>query len=166
MVFFLLKPSDICSLIFDKKIDIGIVPDEWILEYEIQNNCKFEKFEKIKWISTRISLISNFLQNITPSDKIVSAYPHITKKYLVKKKFDSNIESIFYKLNGSIEATIPNLFSFGIDCVESGETLKCNGLIEVDIIHENLALSLISKKNRLFDKDFLDNLIIKISNVT
>ena len=46
-VFFLLKSSDICAFIFDGKVDIGIVPDEWVLEYELQHKINFGKLKKL-----------------------------------------------------------------------------------------------------------------------
>ena len=56
--FFLLKSSDICNLVFNKKIDLGIVPDEWIIEHELKRNVSFNKLRNFDWINTKISLFS------------------------------------------------------------------------------------------------------------
>ncbi|MCC7197773.1 ATP phosphoribosyltransferase [Candidatus Peregrinibacteria bacterium] len=145
-IFFLLKPSDICSLILNEKVDLGIVPDEWILEHELQHKVSFDKLKKFNWINTRMSLITDSVKNISENDTIVSSYPFITQNYLEQKSSANNRN--IYKLSGSIEATIPSFFPFGIDCVESGETIARNNLIELDIIHCNLSLSLIKKNDK------------------
>ncbi|MFH1284604.1 MAG: hypothetical protein ABIH78_03390 [Candidatus Peregrinibacteria bacterium] len=159
--FFLLKSSDICKFIFDKKIDIGIVPDEWILEYELQHKVTFDKLKRIEWVHTRISLISKSANTIGNNDVIASSYPFIVLNYLEQKVQINNHPDIkIYKLNGSIEATIPKIFAFGIDCVESGKTISCNDLVELDIIHDNLSLSLIKKNGSNLNFHQINNLYL------
>lgn len=158
-VFFFLKSSDICLFIFNDYVDIGIVPDEWILEYELQHKINFNKLMKIGWVNTRISLVSDFIKNIHENDTVASSYPFITRNYLKQKvpNFNNKGKKVC-KLSGSIEATVPRIFSFGVDCVESGSTLAHNSLVEVDIIYNNLALSLISKNGNGIDLNRIKNL--------
>lgn len=159
-IFFLLKSPDICSLIFNGNVDIGIVPDEWILEYELENKMNFKRLIRVDWVNTKISLISDSTKKKSAKCKIASSYPNITRKYLLEKGIDCNSDYKICKLNGSIEATIPRIFSFGIECVESGETLSCNDLKELDIIHNNLALSLILNKDCRINTNLINKLIM------
>ena len=160
-VFFLLKSSDICAFIFDGKVDIGIVPDEWVLEYELQHKINFGKLKKIDWVSTRISLIGKSAKAINKNSTIATSYPSIARNYLEQKIATNNYDMKICHMNGSIEATIPNFFKFGIDCVESGETISCNNLMELDIIHNNLSLSLIKKTDNDINLYKINNLNLK-----
>lgn len=145
VVFLLLKASDICDFTCKGHVDLGIVPDEWMLEYELDKNISFNKLKKLDWIHTRLSLISTANhKKISKSDKVASTFPNIAKQYLrsVGMKID------VYKISGSLEATIPQLFSLGVDCIETGETLKQNSLEEREIIYRDMALTAISYKNK------------------
>ncbi|MAR79562.1 MAG: ATP phosphoribosyltransferase [Rhodospirillaceae bacterium] len=63
--------------------------------------------------------------------KIATKYPNITKKYFEKK----GVQAECIKLNGAIELA-PNLGLCEriVDIVETGETLKANGLVEIEKI--------------------------------
>lgn len=156
--FFLLKVSDICELTFNGTIDIGIVPDEWMLEYEFKKNIRFKKLKKLEWIKTRISLILNSLDVELSNCDVVSTFPNIARQYLQKKGGSNNVN--IHMMNGSIEATIPAIYPVGIDCIESGETLKQNGLKERDVIYDNLGLTIISYNNKNIDIERVRSLII------
>ena len=68
--------------------------------------------------------------------KIATKYPHITKEYFAKKGIMVDI----IKLYGSIEiAPIAGLSDIIVDLVSTGETMKKNGLIEVETIMESTA---------------------------
>ena len=58
--------------------------------------------------------------------RVASKYPHIAKDYFYNKKFQT-VEII--KLNGSVElAPIVGLSEVIVDIVETGSTLRANGL--------------------------------------
>ena len=63
--------------------------------------------------------------------KIATKYPNITKKYFETK----GVQAECIKLNGAIELA-PNLGLCEriVDIVETGETLKANGLVEIEKI--------------------------------
>jgi|GEM_PF-1971729 len=157
-LFFLLKTQDICSLLMSKHIDVGIVSDEWILEYEIKHNIKFTCLKKLPWINTRMSLISENDQSIHTECSVASSFPSISQRYLEKKGISNNANYNIHSLSGSIEATVPNMFSFGIDCVESGKTIQDNNLKEIDVIYDNLGMSIITANN-LFDHKMINNIL-------
>lgn len=68
--------------------------------------------------------------------KIATKYPHITKEYFAKKGIMVDI----IKLYGSIElAPIAGLSDLIVDLVSTGETMRKNGLCEVETIMESTA---------------------------
>ena len=70
------------------------------------------------------------------SMKIATKYPHITKEYFAKKGIMVDI----IKLYGSIElAPIAGLSDLIVDLVSTGETMRKNGLCEVETIMESTA---------------------------
>ena len=68
--------------------------------------------------------------------KIATKYPDITKEYFAKKGIMVDI----IKLYGSIEiAPIAGLSDLIVDLVSTGETMRKNGLFEVETIMESTA---------------------------
>ena len=65
------------------------------------------------------------------NQQVASKYPNVTKKYFEKMGLQCSIS----KLYGSIElAPVLKLSDFIVDIVESGQTLKDNGLKEFETI--------------------------------
>ena len=123
--FFLSKASDVPTYVEYGAADIGIVGKDTILEeernlYEMLDlklgKCymavagKPEMKEKLKTMN---------------SIRVASKYPRIAKNYFDKQQ--TTVEII--KLNGSVElAPIVGLSDVIVDIVETGSTLKANGL--------------------------------------
>lgn len=124
--FFLAKASDVPTYVEYGAADIGVVGKDTILEegrklYEVMNlaagTCKMcvcgpESARELLKHHERI--------------RVATKYPNITKDYFYNKKHQT-VEII--KLNGSIElAPIVGLSEVIVDIVETGETLRENGL--------------------------------------
>lgn len=134
--FFLAKPSDVPTYVEYGAADIGVVGKDTLLEegrvlYEVYDlktaNCKMcvcgpaSAKEKLK----HHELI-----------RVASKYPNIAKDYFYNKKHQT-VEII--KLNGSVElAPIVGLAEVIVDIVETGATLKENGL---EVLEEICPLS-------------------------
>lgn len=134
--FFLAKPSDVPTYVEYGAADIGIVGKDTILEenrklYEVYDlkigNCKMcvcgpaQAREKLK----HHELI-----------RVATKYPNIAKDYFYNKKHQT-VEII--KLNGSVElAPIVGLAEVIVDIVETGATLRENGL---EVLEEVCPLS-------------------------
>lgn len=130
--FFLAKANDVPTYVEYGAADIGVVGKDTILEegrklYEVLDlkfgNCRMcvagpkEAEEKLK----HGELI-----------RVASKYPHIAKDYFYNKKHQT-VEII--KLNGSVElAPIVGLSEVIVDIVETGSTLKENGLTVLEEI--------------------------------
>lgn len=140
--FYLVKYRDIPKLIEEGKLDIGITLSEWIEERESNVGIIGE----IDWCSTRISLILKKGSSLSTLGKIfcVTEYYNIANKFFENKKIQNVRIDL---LSGSIEGLIPNIYTCGVECVETGNTLKNHDLYEEEIIFESKSL-IITRKNQ------------------
>ena len=146
------KPSDVVTYVEKGVADLGIVGKDTILENENDDEV-YELldlgFGKCKFSVAGIKGKNNYSKEEIL--KVATKYPHIAKKYF--KSRGQNIEII--KLNGSVElAPIVGLSDVIVDLVETGNTLKVNGLEIVEdmcnissrIIANRVSYKLIKKK--------------------
>ena len=124
--FFLAKASDVPTYVEYGAADIGIVGEDTILEegrnlYEVMDLG----FGKCKMCVCGYKDAAPLLQH-HELIRVATKYPNIAKDYFYNKKHQT-VEII--KLNGSIElAPIVGLSEVIVDIVETGSTLKENGL--------------------------------------
>lgn len=128
--FFLAKPSDVPTYVEYGAADIGVVGRDTIMEedsrlYEVldlgMGRCKMCVCGPE---SAREKLAHNELI------RVATKYPHIAKDYFYNVK-QQTVEII--KLNGSIElAPLVGLSEVIVDIVETGTTLKENGLVVLE----------------------------------
>ena len=134
--FFLAKPSDVPTYVEYGAADIGIVGKDTILEegrklYEVLDL----KTGKCKMCVCGPAAAKEKLMH-HELIRVASKYPNIAKDYFYNKKHQT-VEII--KLNGSVElAPIVGLSEVIVDIVETGATLKENGL---DVLEEICPLS-------------------------
>lgn len=130
--FFLAKASDVPTYVEYGAADIGIVGKDTILEegrrlFEVLDldigNCNM-------CVAGPISAKERLEKN--EIIRVASKYPEIAKDYFYHKKRQT-VEII--KLNGSVElAPIVGLSEVIVDIVETGSTLKANGLEVLEVI--------------------------------
>ena len=134
--FFLAKASDVPTYVEYGAADIGIVGKDTILEedrklYEVLDLG----FVKCKMCVCGPKSAKELLNNHSMI-RVASKYTKIAKDYFYNKKHQT-VEII--KLNGSVElAPIVGLSEVIVDIVETGTTLKENGL---DVLEEVCPLS-------------------------
>lgn len=118
------KPSDVVTYVEKGVADLGIVGKDVILE----NDTDIYEILDLGFGKCKFSIASIKGQNIYKKDdtlKVATKYPEISKKYFKEKQ--QKIEII--KLNGSVElAPLVKLSDVIVDLVETGDTLKANGL--------------------------------------
>lgn len=124
--FFLSKASDVPTYVEYGAADIGVIGKDTLLEekrnlYEVLDldfgKCRFAVAGKAE-IKDKLNK-SNDL-------RVATKYPNIAKEYFYKKKHQT-VEIV--KLNGSVElGPIVGLADVIVDIVETGSTLKANGL--------------------------------------
>ena len=144
--FFLVKPADVPTYVDHGVADMGIAGKDTLMEAELPLYEMVDlKFGKCRLAVAgypgrkNISLTSSVL-------RVATKYPEIAKKHFAAK--GESIECI--KLNGSVElGPILGLSDVILDIVESGRTLKENGLVileEVCDITARLAVNRASLK--------------------
>ena len=140
--FFLAKPSDVPTYVDFGAADIGIVGLDTILEegrdlYE----CLDLNIGKCKMC---VAAYPEKKEIIMGNDwiKVATKYPNIARKYFESK----NKKAEIIKLNGSVElGPLVGLSDCIVDIVESGRTLKENGLEVIDDICDLSARVIVNK---------------------
>ena len=139
--YFLVKSNDCITYVNHGVADIGVVGKDTILENE---NDTYElldlKIGKCKFIVA--SLPQNQLLSKVGHIKIGTKYPTVAKQYFLSKGMDVEI----IKIDGSVElAPILGLCDGIVDIMETGTTLKENGLVVLDTVCDISARVIVNK---------------------
>lgn len=156
------KPSDVVTYVEKGVADLGIVGKDTILENENDDEV-YELldlgFGKCKFSVAGIKGKNNYLKEEIL--KVATKYPHIAKKYF--KSRGQNIEII--KLNGSVElAPIVGLSDVIVDLVETGNTLKVNGLEIVEDMCNISSRIIANRVSYKFNKEKIENIVEKFAS--
>lgn len=131
--FFLAKPSDVPTFVEYGVADLGVVGKDTILE----ENRDITEVLDLKFGKCRMCVCVKDSDGLSFQNKsmvrIATKYPNIAKRYFESKHQNTEI----IKLNGSVElGPIVGLSDVIVDIVESGRTLRENGLSDMVTIHE------------------------------
>jgi ATP phosphoribosyltransferase len=130
--FFLAKASDVPTYVEYGAADIGVVGKDTILE---ERKNLYEVFDlKLGICDMVVAGPESAREQLLHSSsiRVATKYPNIAKDYFYNKK-NQKVEII--KLNGSIElAPLVGLSEVIVDIVETGATLKENGLVVLEKI--------------------------------
>lgn len=156
------KPSDVVTYVEKGVADLGIVGKDTILENENDDEV-YELldlgFGKCKFSVAGIKGKNNYSKEEIL--KVATKYPHIAKKYF--KSRGQNIEII--KLNGSVElAPIVGLSDVIVDLVETGNTLKVNGLEIVEDMCNISSRIIANRESYKFNKEKIENIVEKFAS--
>ena len=161
--FFLSKASDVPTYVEMGAADIGVVGKDTILEegrklYEVLDlNCGKCRMcvagpKEAKERLNDGSLI-----------RVASKYPRIAKDYFYNTRHQT-VEII--KLNGSIElAPIVGLSEVIVDIVETGSTLKENGLVVLDEVCPLSARMIVNPVSMRLENDRIKELLYKLRSI-
>lgn len=145
--FLNVKNQDVATYVEYGAADIGIVGLDVIAEKELDILDLLD----LEFGKCRISIAikdGDSLDWSRPDIKIATKMVNITKKYFASKAVGVEI----IKLNGSIElAPLVDLADAIVDVVETGTTIRENGLVEAEQIMTSSA-HLIANKNSFFEK--------------
>ena len=160
MKFILVKASDVPTYVEYGAADIGIVGKDTLLE-ESRNLYEMVDlgFGKCRMCVCGPKELKGKLDSMT-NLTVASKYPHIASKYFQEDK-GLTIELI--KLNGSVElAPLVGLSDVIVDIVETGATLKANGLEVIeDVAPISARLIVNTASMKLYQKEineFLERL--------
>ena len=161
--FFLAKASDVPTYVEYGAADIGVVGKDTILEegrrmYEVLDlglgKCRMcvagpKDAEKLLHSGELI--------------RVATKYPAIAKDYFYNKKHQT-VEII--KLNGSIElAPIVGLSEVIVDIVETGSTLKENGLVVLEEICPLSARMVVNEVSMKMEHERIKQLVTNLKHV-
>ena len=155
--FFLAKPSDVPTYVEYGAADIGIVGKDTLLEegrhlYEVLNLG----FAACKMVVAGPTELLGKLDQLN-NKRVATKYPRIAREYFEHKRKES-IEVI--KLNGSVElAPLVGLSEVIVDLVESGRTLKENGLVVLDTIAEISARMVVNRVSMKVESERINRII-------
>ena len=126
----LLKAIDVIKLVSEGYADIGVVGSD-VIE-EVNNKYIVELLDLESGICN-FSLATLPCMSIDNISLIATKYPNITKRLLNKL----GINPAIVKMDGSLEvAPLINYADGIVDLVETGNTLKANGLIILKILEQ------------------------------
>mgnify|MGYP006417454703 CR=1 FL=1 len=159
--FIMVKPTDVPVYVDHGVADIGVAGKDTLLE---ANLSVFEMVD-LKIAACKISVAGYPVnkKRLTSSIlRVATKYPNIAKKYYAEN--GETIEVI--KLNGSIElAPILGLSDVIVDIVESGRTLKENGLVVTEDIVDVSARLIVNRVSLKTKSAIISPLIENIKNV-
>ena len=161
--FFLAKGPDVTTYVEYGAADIGIVGKDTILEegrniYEVLDLG----FGKCRMCICGLEEARDLLQH-HELIRVATKYPHIAKDYFYNKKHQT-VEII--KLNGSIElAPIVGLSEVICDIVETGSTLRENGLTVLEEVCPLSARMVVNQVSMKMENERITKLISDLKNV-
>lgn len=148
----LAKAPDVITYVEHGVCDLGIVGKDTILEqgssfYEVldlgMGRCRF---------ALAVKADSDFYGTYK-TRRIASKYPEVTRAFFEKKGMDVSI----IKIEGSVElAPILNLADAIVDIVETGATLRENGLVPIEDVHQVSARLIVNTASmKLYKEEIL-----------
>lgn len=161
--FFLAKPADVPTYVEYGAADIGIVGKDTLLEegrnlYEVLNL----KIAACKMCVAGPKDLEGKMDSLTIT-RVATKYPEIAKEYFRHKRRES-VEII--KLNGSVElAPLVGLSEVIVDLVETGKTLKENGLVILDTIADISARLIVNRVSMKMERERINSLIVNLRKI-
>lgn len=154
----LAKAPDVITYVEHGVCDIGVVGKDTIYErggafYEVLDlgfgKCRF---------ALAVPEGSDFYDGYSVK-RLASKYPHVTRDYFARKGMDVDI----IKIEGSVElAPLLGLVDGIVDLVETGNTLRENGLVPIEDVMQVSARLIVNVVSMKLKKDEINSLIDKI----
>ena len=151
----LAKAPDVITYVEHGVCDLGIVGKDTILEqgksfYEVLDlgfgKCRF---------ALAVKEGTNFYGTYK-TRRIASKYPNVARAFFAKKGMDVDI----IKIEGSVElAPILDLADAIVDIVETGSTLKANGLVPIEDVAQVSARLIVNTASMKLHKAAIDDFI-------
>lgn len=162
--FFLSKASDVPTYVEHGAADVGIVGKDTIVE---ENRNLYEMLDlglgKCKMAVAGPKEMKEKLDKAYDL-RVATKYPKIAMEYFYHQKHQT-VEII--KLNGSVElAPIVGLSDVIVDIVETGSTLKENGLEVLEDICPLSARIIVNRVSMKMEHERITNMIEKIRKLT
>jgi ATP phosphoribosyltransferase len=159
--FVLVKATDVLTYVEQGAVDIGIVGKDTLLEY----NKDFYEVADLNVGKCKFAVASLPETNLYEGynrKKIATKYPHVASTYFRKKGIDVEI----IKIEGSVElAPILHLADAIVDIVETGDTLRENGLVVKEEICDISARMIVNIASMKMKQEEIGDIIKKLTFV-
>ena len=157
--FFLAKGPDVPTYVEYGAADIGVVGKDTILE---EGRKIYEVFGKCRMCVCGPESARSLL-NGQELIRVATKYPNIAKDYFYNQR-NQTVEII--KLNGSIElAPIVGLSEVIVDIVETGSTLKENGLVVLEEVCPLSARVVVNPVSMRMENERITKLLSELNRV-
>ena len=153
----IVRASDVPLYIESGKVDLGIVGKDTLLESNVDN---YFFLKDLKIASCKLVVAGKKDQKLASNMKIATKYPSLTQDFFLSKGIPCSV----LKLYGSMElAAVLNLSDAIVDLVDTGKTLKENGLEEICLIDNISSHLIVNKSSYKLKKNQIDKLVNRIS---
>ena len=161
--FFLAKGPDVPTYVEYGAADIGVVGKDTIIEEGRKVHEVLDLgFGKCKMCICGPESAAELLQH-HEQIRVATKYPRIAKDYFYNKKHQT-VEII--KLNGSIElAPIVGLSEVIVDIVETGTTLKENGLEVLEEVCPLSARMVVNQVSQKMEQERISKIIVALKKI-
>ena len=155
--YFWVKPSDVPVYVERGAADVGVAGKDILLEYGPE---VYELLDlNIGRCRMCVAAKNGFRDDPERTLRVATEFPHITRTYYTARSRDIDI----IRLHGSIEiAPILDLTDVIVDIVETGTTLRENGLVVAEEICQVSARLIVNIASMKLRKAEIDELIGKI----
>ena len=155
----IVRASDVPVYIDSGKVDLGVVGRDTLLESELEN---YYFLKDLKIAACKLVVAGKAGKKLVNNMKIATKYPSLTQKFFLSKGLPCSV----LKLYGSMElAAVLDLSDAIVDLVDTGQTLKENGLKEICLI-ENITSNLVVNKTSYKTKrDSIDKLLLRLERL-
>ena len=151
-----IKASDVPVYIDSGKIDLGIVGLDTLMEDDKNNHFRLRDMAISK---CKLAVAGKAKTKYFNNMKVATKYPNIAKKYFENIGFQCSILELY----GSIElAPVLGLSDFIVDIVETGKTLKENGLRVHDSITKVSSLLIANRVSYKIKRKEIDSFVDRI----
>ena len=159
--FLLVRNQDVATYVFHQAADIGVVGLDTLEEQGLDVVRLLDLRRGVCKVSIGMK-VGEKLDLSKPELKVASKMVNITKRYFEERAVSVEI----IKLNGSVElAPLIGLADMIVDVVETGTTMKQNGLEVVQDIMTSSTYLIANKNSYIAKKDEVLSIYEKISEV-
>ncbi len=150
------RASDVPLYIESGKVDLGIVGKDTLLESKVEN---YYYLKDLEIASCRLVVAGKKDKKLKSNMKIATKYPFLTQEFFQSKGLPCSV----LKLYGSMElAAVLGLSDAIVDLVDTGKTLKDNGLKEICLINNISSHLIVNESSFKTKRSVIDKILTQI----
>ncbi|MDD8049000.1 MAG: ATP phosphoribosyltransferase [Thomasclavelia sp.] len=156
------KPNDVMTFIEHGIVDVGFVGKDTLDDLDYDDYYELYDLNIGKCYFAVAAYPEYETKVFNRRKRIASKYTNVAKKYFASKQEDVEI----IKLEGSVElGPVTGISDAIVDIVETGSTLKANGLKVIEKISDISTRMVVNKVSFKFKKDEIIDIVNKLKEV-